>query len=322
MRGLLSFGSNPLLTKPNPTLEPALRALDFYVHADMFLGPSAQDADLVLPVASPWEREGLAAGFQLGERGSAWLQLRRTALSPRGESRSDNDIVFDLARRLGLEGAFFGCDWDAALRHVLAPTGVTLEELQQRPEGIPLNLVTRYRAYREDGFTTPSRRLEIYSERLLEAGLSPVPEYAPGPDVQNDEYPLLLTSAKWPHFCHSQRHALPSLRRRMPEPLVELHPDLARRKGIGDTDWVVIESPVGSMRARARITAAIAVDAVCPQYGWWENSSELGLDGYSITHDYNTLIDGESLDRGSGSNALHGYPCSVRAEKHVQAGGM
>jgi anaerobic selenocysteine-containing dehydrogenase len=83
VRGLVSFGSNPLLTKPlTPDLEPALKALDFYIHADMFLNPSAQYADLILPVASPWEREGLALGFQLGERGSAWLQLRQAVLPP------------------------------------------------------------------------------------------------------------------------------------------------------------------------------------------------------------------------------------------------
>jgi anaerobic selenocysteine-containing dehydrogenase len=321
VRGLVSFGANPLLTKPNtPTLEPALRALDFYVHADMFLSPSARDADLVLPVASPWEREGLAPGFQLGEQGSAWLQLRRTVLPAIGESRSDTDIVFDLARRLGLEAEFFDCDRDAALRHVLAPTGVAVEELRRRPEGMRLNLVTRHRAYREEGFRTPTRRLEIYSERLLEAGLSPVPEYAPGLVSPSDDYPLLLTSAKWPHFCHSQHHALPALRRRMPEPLVELHPDLARQKGIGETDWVIIESPVGSMRARARITVGIAVDAVCAQYGWWEDCSELGMPGYEIAHNYNSLIDDECFDQASGSNGLHGYPCSIRPDKGCSSG--
>ena len=104
VRGLVSFGSNPLLTKPHtPNLEPALKALDFLVHADMFLNPSAQYADLVLPVASPWERDGLAPGFQLGERGSAWLQLRQAVLAPLGECRSDTEIVFELAKRLELD---------------------------------------------------------------------------------------------------------------------------------------------------------------------------------------------------------------------------
>lgn len=181
-----------------------------------------------------------------------------------------------------------------------------------------MKLTTRYHAYRDDGFQTPTRRLEMYSEQLLEAGFSPVPEYVRGPLPASEDYPLRLTSAKWPHFCHSQHHALPSLRRRMPEPLVELHPDLARQKGIKETDWVIIQSLVGSMRARARITEGIAPDAVCAQYGWWEPCPDLGLPGYELAEaNGNALIDDASYDRASGSNAMRGYPCSISLESSV-----
>ncbi|MGB0126078.1 MAG: molybdopterin dinucleotide binding domain-containing protein, partial [Rhodocyclaceae bacterium] len=120
-------------------------------------------------------------------------------------------------------------------------------------------------------------------------------------------------------FCHSQHHAQPSLRRRQPEPLVELHPDLARQKGIGEADWVVIRSPLGSMRARARITSGIAVDTVCAQYGWWEDCPDLGLAGYDLTQaNYNALMDSEGFDPASGSNALRGFPCTVSADSRFQ----
>ncbi len=316
VRGLVSFGANPLLTKPHtPQLVPALCAMDCYIHADMFLNPTAHYADLVLPVASPWERGGLAPGFQLGERGSAWLQLRKPVLAPLGESRSDTAIVFELAQRLGLARHFFGGDLEAGLRHVLAPTGVQLEDLESHPEGLPLALDTRYRSYRQDGFTTPTRCIEIYSEVLLDAGFSPVPEYVPGAGDAIDGYPLRLTSAKWPYFCHSQHHALPLLRGKMPEPLVELHSALAKLKGIEEDDWVVITTMIGRMRARARVTDTIAVDAVCAQYGWWEPCPALGLPGYSIAQsNYNALIDDERFDPASGSNALRGYPCAITPE--------
>lgn len=319
VRGLVSFGTNPFFTKPNtPMLEPALRALDLYVHADMFLNPTAHYADLVLPVASPWERDGLAAGFQLGQRGCAHLQLRQPVLPALGESRSDTAIVFDLAERLGLGESFFDGDRAAALRHVVAPSGVSVETLRRHPEGVPLELETRYRRYREQGFATPTRRLEVYSEALLEAGLSPVPDCAPGALPLSRDYPLRLTSAKSPHFCHSQHHALPSLRRRMPEPLVELHPDLARHNGIEPNDWVIIQSAIGAMRARAMITDSIAVDVVCAQYGWWEDAPDLGLSGFGNADvNYNRLIDDESFDPVSGSNSLNGYPCSIRPDKTI-----
>jgi anaerobic selenocysteine-containing dehydrogenase len=321
VRGLVSFGANPFLTKPHtPQLAPAMRALDFYIHADMFLNPSAAYADLVLPVASPWEREGVAAGFQLGERGSAWLQWRRAVLAPLGESRSDTDIVFELAGRLGLRSHFFGGDQGTAFRHLLAPTGVSMEELLRHPEGIRLDLATAYGRFRENGFATPTRRLEIYSQRLMEAGHAPVPEPQEDAKADTPAFPLRLTSAKSPQFCHSQHHALPSLRRRQADPLVEVHPDLARQKGIEDTDWVVIRTPVGAMRARARITRGIAVGTVCAQYGWWEDCPDLGLAGYALDQaNYNALMDGESFDPASGSNALRGCPCDISADSGIQS---
>jgi len=322
VRGLVSFGSNPLLTKPHtPDLEPALRALDFYVHTDMFLNPSAEYADLILPVASPWEREGLAPGFQLGKWGSAWLQLRQAVIAPFGESRSDTEIVFDLAKRLGLAGSFFDGDRAAALDHILAPTGVSASELRRHPGGMALRPDTRYRTCRENGFQTPTGRLEVYSERILGAGLSPVPEYVPSPLATTEDYPLRLTTAKWPWFCDSQHHALPSLRRRAPEPLVELHPNLAQQKSIGESDWVIIRTPVGVMRARAMITENIAADAICAQYGWWEACPDLGLQGFGLAEsNYNALIDDASYDRPSGSNAMRGYPCSIIREEGASRG--
>src|SRR5262249_35222284 len=53
--------------------------------------------------------------------------------------------------------ALLGGDVDAGYRYVLEPTGVTLEELRARPEGVRVPLRTRYRKYAEDGFATAER---------------------------------------------------------------------------------------------------------------------------------------------------------------------
>ncbi|WP_430645002.1 molybdopterin-dependent oxidoreductase [Bradyrhizobium vignae] len=42
----------------------ALAALDFYAHADLFMTPTASFADVVLPIASCFEREALKIGFE------------------------------------------------------------------------------------------------------------------------------------------------------------------------------------------------------------------------------------------------------------------
>ena len=168
-----------LLSEPDADVgRAALARLDFVVAADLFLTPTAALADVVLPVASAWEREGLRVGFGPTPEGRGSLQLRAPAVAPRGESRSDIWIVCELAKRLGLGTQFFEGDEDEGHRFVLAPSGVTLEALRASPEGVRLKLETRYRKYAEwggpAGFPTPSRRVEIYAQAFLDHGQSPL----------------------------------------------------------------------------------------------------------------------------------------------------
>src|SRR5262245_65543096 len=110
------------------------------------------------------------------------VQLRRRVVAPRGEARADTDIVFDLACRLGLGDQFWKGDVEAAYRHQLAPTGVTLETLRENPGGVRVPLQTRYRKFAEQrdgvpvGFATATGKIELYSEAFLAHGYPPLPE--------------------------------------------------------------------------------------------------------------------------------------------------
>ena len=70
--------------------------------------------------------------------------------------------------------------------------------------------------------------------------------------VLDVRFPLTLTTAKWPQYCHSQQRHQPSLRRRMPDPLVEVHPETAAARGIKEGDWIEVVTIIGNMRARDR----------------------------------------------------------------------
>ena len=83
---------------------------------------------------------------------------------------------------------FWEGDIDAAYRHQLAPSGVTLEALRAAPGGIRVGLKARYRKYSERdavgvaaGFATPSRKVELYSETFFDHGYAPLPEYVEPP---------------------------------------------------------------------------------------------------------------------------------------------
>ena len=331
VRAMVGFGANMLLAHADGARgRAALKELDFYAHADLFMNPTAEMADVVLPVASAFEREGLKIGFEISAQAQSLIQLRPAVVPPPGEARPDTDIVFDLAERLGLREAFWNGDIDAAYRQQLAPTGVTLEQLRAALGGIRVPLQTHYAKHAEPGtdgaphgFATPSRKVELYSQTFLEHGYSALPEFEEpqiGPVTRPDlaaRFPLILTSAKPSLFCQTQYRALPSLRRRAFGPEVALHPAAAAARGIADGDWVAIETPDGTVRARARLNGDLDPRVVVGEHGWWQPCPELAAPGYDafgpMGANFNLLIGSAALDPVSGTASHRSYLCEIRA---------
>jgi anaerobic selenocysteine-containing dehydrogenase len=209
----------------------------------------------------------------------------------------------------------------------LHPSGVSLDVLRANPGGVRVPLQTRYRKFAEQtdgappGFATPTRKIELYSETLLERGYPPVPEYDEpliGPTSRPDlaeRFPLILTCAKHTLFCESQHRALPSLRRHARDPEVEIHPTAAAERGINAGDWVHIETPVGSVRARARMNVTLAPQVVCGQHGWWQACANIGAPGYdpfsSEGANLNLIIGNDAIDPVSGSVPHRAYLCQI-----------
>jgi hypothetical protein len=63
-----------------------------------------------------------------------------------------------------------------------------------------------------------------------------------------------------------------SLRKRAPHPEVELHPEAARARGVANGDWASIETPDGSVRARARFNERLDPQVVVGEHGWWSGA--------------------------------------------------
>jgi anaerobic selenocysteine-containing dehydrogenase len=328
VRGLVGFGANLVISQPDGAhAVNALKQLDFYLHADLFMTPTAALADIVLPVSTAWEREGLRVGFEISQEAETLVQFRQPVIEPRGEARSDAAIVFDLAMRLGLGNLFWNGDIEAGYRHILAPSGVTLEELREKPEGVRVTLATRYRKYAGDGvspapgFATPTRKVEVYSRLFLQHGQSPLPDFvepAVGPYSRADlaaRFPLVLTCAKTAQFCHSQHRNLPRLRRHLPHPIVEIHPETAGTRGIAEGDWVAIETPHGRIRACARLSAMIDPRVVSAQHGWWQACRELALPAYDAvgreSANYNVAISADVVDPISGAPSVRSFLCEI-----------
>ena len=329
VRGLIGFGTNLLLAQGDPVGgRAALAALDFYAHADLFMTPTAALADIVLPVASCFEREALKIGFEISGEAQSHVQLRQAIVAPPGEARSDTDFIFDLATRLGLGEHFWNGDVDAAYRHQLGPSGITLDQLRTEPGGLRRTLTTHHTKYAASddngnrrGFPTPSRKVEFWSETFLDHGYSALPDFVEpsnGPFGRPDlaaSFPLILTCAKPSLFCQSQHRALPNLRKRALHPEIELNPATAAARGIKNGDWVDVRTPAGGMRARARFSPTLDPRVVVGEHGWWQACDELGAGGSDPSDpngtNFNLTVDTTVRDPVSGTPSHRSNLCEV-----------
>src|SRR3984957_19592082 len=330
VRGLIGFGTNLLLAQGDPVRgRAALAALDFYAHADLFMTPTAALADIVLPVASCFEREALKIGFEISELAQSHLQLRQAIVAPPGQARSDTDFIFDLAVRLGLGEHFWNGDVDAAYRHQLGPSGITLDQLRAQPAGLRKPLTTRHakHAANDDkgnprGFETPSRKVEFWSETFLDHGYPALPDFVEppigpigGPGL-GASFPLILTCAKPSLFCQSQHRALPSLRKRALHPEIELNPATAAARGIKNGDWVDVRTATGGMRARARFSDKLDPRVVVGEHGWWQGCDELGVGDADLFSpngtNFNLMVDAAVRDPVSGTPSHRSNLCDVQ----------
>jgi anaerobic selenocysteine-containing dehydrogenase len=328
-RALVSFGSNLVMAHGDSARgRAALQTLDFHVHLDLFTSPTAELADIVLPVTAAFESEGLMVGFESSQEAQSLVQLRTPLVPPVGEARADIEVIFELATRLGLDASFFGGDVDAGRTHQLAPSGITLEQLRADPAGVRLPLETRHRKYAEvgddgrpTGFATPTGRIELYVEAFLDIGQPPLPTFTEPawsprsrPDLA-DEFPLVLTGNKPLHFCETQHRQVAGLRRHVPDPTVELHPDTAAARGIAEGDWVEIRTPHATVRARADFNESLAPGVVSGQHGWYAACEELGLPGFPPfgpgSANLNLALRQTPSDPISGSSPLRAQVCDV-----------
>jgi anaerobic selenocysteine-containing dehydrogenase len=323
VRALVTLGSNMLLANAD-TLRgrEALQQLEFFAQAELFLTPTSQFADVVLPVADFLESEALFLGA------APTIQYRPPVVNALYERRSDVQFVFALAARLGLGDQFADGEPARAYDAALAPIGLTFAEVREQPDGIAVVPPHSYAKYgdvdaagRVAGFGTPSGKVELFSEAFAAHGFAPLPAYqepaespTSAPAISAD-YPLVLTNAKRAQYLHSQHRAVAAIRKTAAAPTAELHPETAAAYGITHGAWVWIETPRGRVRAKADVTPAIMPGVVCGNHGWWAACAELGLEPLDPFSDrganLNLLVHADSHDPVSGATAHRSSLCRL-----------
>lgn len=280
VRGLMLFGSNPLVTSPNhQLLRRAFEHLSLLVVVDPVLSATAEVAGVVLPACTFVEGE---------ERGEATF---REAFVPRqGEARPDWQILFELARASGL-GSYF--PWATLGEAQAAPHLPFWPDAEHTLHPKPVEGRPR--------FPTESGKLELASGLTERFGYDRVPTWRTPKALarRGPEYPLLLVSgARTRAFINSQFHHLETLTLVERGPIAELHPETAARLGLVDGERVRVTSPAGQLDLNLRTSDRVHPESVVIPSGWARGNA-------------NVLTDYEDLDPISGFPAFRSQVCRV-----------
>ena len=285
LKAMILGGGNPALTWPNSAkVREAFRRLGLMVVMDHYMTATAELADLVLPAASPFEKPQLiTAAGPFGPDKPVWhLSLRRQIVDP-GEPRSDWWFWKALAERMGYGAHFPWPNVEASIDVQLEPLGFTYQDLAESPEGLYYGDPPAYRRYEQEGFPTPSGKVELYSHVLESYGYDPLPRYekpaesaARTPELAA-RCPLVLSAGRRVAVYTNARHRnFPSLRDKEPEPLAEIHPETAAQYQSDDGDRIVVESSRGAIELKAQVTDDIVPGMVSLLQAWEEsNANEL-----------------------------------------------
>lgn len=303
IKGMIITASNPVLTWPNAgKVKTALSNLDFLVVIDLFMTETARLADLVIPAATFLERDDLwDHSHVLGE---SKLGFAKKVIE---NDSCITDLLFwlKLAGKMGFNQQFPWKSEQEAINFRLQSLDLSIEKLSDYPDGYVYS-DQKVKKYEQKGFNTPSGKVEIYSRELERYGYDPLPAYEmPDKNLEfskeiTDLYPLILsTGARVATYIHSRHRNLFSLQQRMPEPWVEIHKDKAKELGIEEGEIVIVETPTGSIKLKARLTTDTDPRLVFVPHGWAEANA-------------NILTDDEIVDPVSGFPSLRMLMARVR----------
>jgi formate dehydrogenase alpha subunit len=246
IRALWIMGEDIVQSDPNEAhVIEALAKLDFLIVQELFFSETARFAHLVLPAAAALEQEGT---FTNGERR---IQHVRPAVQPPGEALPDWLSVRNVARAMGAAWPYE------------TPARVMDEIARVAPKlfgGVSYDRLTG------DGlqWPCPSRQhpgtSRVHAEGFIrgKGRLSAIP-YVESPEEVSVEFPFILVTGRvLEHYNVGTMTRRTPNRELVPEDVLEVNPDDARREGISDGEIVELESHWGITSMRVQLSQRVA----------------------------------------------------------------
>jgi len=266
----------------------ALKTLDFIVVFEQLMTPTAQLADIVLPVNTFMERNDIAVPWL----GAPYYIYLNKAIDSLYESKSDLEICRELSKRLGIKESILYLPEDQILQLLSAPRKEIKNYKKFKKDGyFKVEIEEPFVAFKEqindpenNPFPTLSGKIEIYCEYIAEKNnplMPPIPKYLSHDEhydsLKAKQYPLQLITPHNKRRTHSTLENIPWLKE-VDDHVVWINTVDALKRNIKNGQLVDVFNDRGRIRIPAKVTERLIPGVVCVYQGAWYNPNKEGID--------------------------------------------
>ncbi len=290
---------NPLSQNPDSNkIKEAFQKLDYSVVVEQFMTDTAREADIVLPAKTMFEQSDIISSYW-----NPYVQLRQKVIDPIGEVKPETEIYYLLAKKMGFSDSEIE-------KNIPSPSDESIENwlseqikpwpeisIEKLKEGPVLTPVLQEIAFSDFKFTTPSCKIELYSETAQEKWrVNPLPSYEKTAERKDtvENYPFNLMSPNTKNRIHSQFGNLESIKLVDPEPFATINLGDAEKKGIKEDDFIRVFNDRGELNIKVKIDASLRPGNIVIVNGYWHEEGACP----------NILSKGRETDMGHGT-AFH-----------------
>ena len=289
-------------------LKEAISKIDFVVYRGFFMDEEVKLSDLFIPATMVFESEGSQYGAQ---RQVVW----RNQVIPRpGETVEDWRFYSDLGKLLN-EDRFPEIKSPEDIYEMVRETspgweGLSLERVKKSSTGVTWPSYsldepdTMESLYRDNRFLTPDGKVQLSIPGL---GKIKWTEPMGGPNTEkNPEFPLTFIQGKVGHHWQMTITNWSAYLAQFSDGnVVQVHPDTVKALGVKNGDQVYLETEVGEIKAKLKITEAILPGVVFTPSHPAPNTPYSGNSGTPI----NTIIP-DKWDKVAAQ--FNGYACRLK----------
>ena len=260
VHSLYVFSSNPAITSPdqNVVRKGLMRDDLFTVVHERFFTDTCKYADIILPATTSVEHDDIYNSY-----GHYTIGTGYKLIDPVGESRSNWQVISELAKRMGLQDEFFNLS-ERELIEQIVRTSSRISEVDQdvilQGEPVEMTLPENYKL----DFKTPSGKIELYNPNDVEPLIRYLPPYgdnAPFWLIIGNDIRILDSS-----FCELEFDD-PELMK------LRINPEDAKVYNINDGDEVEIYNHRGRVRIKAYYDEEVQRGTLVTLGVWWQSQS-------------------------------------------------